>query len=191
MTETRVHSLSRDNNLLASPHDQMEVFPTDFGQPLPPPMPISSISGSQPVGGSVYALLFPLTIGAADATLNSAQVEELYMLTSECRLLSIGLACSFCQLSGEEAVSRLQALAVTQEILCKPRGDTGNAWEESYVPLLAHVMKFNTKLGTYLGDANKDMMDKATEIWTCIQAVATVSDMTPDAYLGLTLFLLD
>ena len=52
-------------------------------------------------------------------------------------------------------------------------------------------MKFDAKLGTYLGDANKDMMDKATEIWTGIQAVATVLDMTPDVHLGLALFLLD
>ena len=52
-------------------------------------------------------------------------------------------------------------------------------------------MKFDAKLGTYLGDVNKDMMDKATEIWTCIQAMATASDMTPDVHLRLALFLLD
>ena len=52
-------------------------------------------------------------------------------------------------------------------------------------------MKFDAKLETYLGDANKDMTDKATEIWTGIQAVATVLDMTPDVHLGLALFLLD
>ena len=119
-TEARVHSLSRDSDSLASLHDQMEVFPIDFGQPLPPTTPIPSVSGSHLVGGSVYAPLFPLTIGAGGATLNSTQAEELYMLTSKCRLLSIGLVCGFCQLSGEEAVSRLQALATAQEILCKP-----------------------------------------------------------------------
>ena len=108
MTKARLRSLSRDSDSLAGPHDQTEVFPMDFGWPLPPPTPIPSISGSQQVGGSVYVLLFPLTIGAGGATLDSAQAEELYMLTSECRLLSIGLACSFCQLSGEEAASRLQ-----------------------------------------------------------------------------------
>ena len=43
----------------------------------------------------------------------------------------------------------------------------------------------------YLGDVNKDMMDKATEIWTHIQAIAMASDMTPDVHLGLVLFLLD
>ena len=122
MTEARAHSLSRDSDLLAGPHDQMEVFPMDFGWSLPPTTPIPSISGSQLVGGSMYAPLFPPIIGARGATLNSAQVEELYMLTSKCRLLSVGLACSFCQLSREEAASRLQALAATQEILCKPRG---------------------------------------------------------------------
>ena len=190
-TEARVHSLSRDSDLLASPHDQTEVFLMDFGQPLPPPTPIPSISGSQLVGSSTYALPFPLTIGTGGATLNLAQAEELYTLTSECRLLSIGLGCSFCQLSGEEAASRLQALTTAQEILCKPQGDPSNAWEESYAPLLAHVMKFNAKLGTYLDDANKDMTDKATEIWMHIQAMATASDMTPNAHLGLALFLLD
>ena len=116
-TEARARSLSRDSDLLAGPHDQMEVLPMDFGQSLPPTTPDPSISGSQPVGGSMYAPPFPLTIGAGGATLNSAQVEELYMVASECRLLSIGLAHSFCRLSGEEAVSRLQALAATQEIL--------------------------------------------------------------------------
>ena len=120
MTKTRAGSLSRDSNSLAGPHDQMEVFPPDFRRTLPPPTLIPSISGSQPVGSSTYAPLFPLTIGAGGATLNSAQAEELYQLTSECRLLSIGLACGFCQLSGEEAASRLQALTATQEILCKP-----------------------------------------------------------------------
>ena len=120
MTKARVHSLSRDSDSLAGPHDQMEVFPTDFGWPLPPTMPIPSISGSHLVGSSMYAPLFSLTIGAGGATLNSAQVEELYTLTSECRLLSISLARGFCQLSGEEAVSRLQALAAAQEILHKP-----------------------------------------------------------------------
>ena len=120
MTEARAHSLSRDSNLLAGPHDQMEVFPMDFGWSLPPTMPIPSISGSQLVGGSMYAPLFPLTIGARGTTLNSAQAEELYTLTSKCRFLSVGLACSFCQLSGEEAASRLQALATAQEILHKP-----------------------------------------------------------------------
>ena len=189
-TEARVRSLSRDSDSLAGPHDQMEVFPTDFGQPLPPLTPVPSISGSQPVGGSIYAPPFPLTTGAGGATLNSAQAEEFYTLTSECRLLSIGLARGFCQLSGEEAVGQLQVLTTTQ-ILRKPRGDASNAWEESYAPLLAHVMKFDTKLGTYLDDANKDMTDKATEIWTHIQAVATASDMTPDEHLGLALFLLD
>ena len=59
------------------------------------------------------------------------------------------------------------------------------------MPLLTHVTKFDAKLGTYLGDANKDMMDKAMEIWTHIQAMATVLDMTPNAYLRLVLFLLD
>ena len=59
------------------------------------------------------------------------------------------------------------------------------------MPLLVHVMKFDAKLGTYLGDANKDMMDKAKEIWTCIQAMAMALDMSPDMHLGLTLFLLD
>ena len=189
--EARVHSLSRDNDSLAGPHDKTEVFPTDFGWSLPPTTLIPSISGSQPVGGSVYAPLFPLTIGARGATLNSTQVEELYTLATRYRLLSIGLMCGFCQLSGEEAVSRLQALAAAQEILRKPRGDASSAWEESYAPLLVHVTKFDSKLGTYLGDANKDMTDKATEIWMRIQAVAKVLDMTPDAHLGLVLFLLD
>ena len=190
-TEARARSLSRDSDSLAGPHDQMEVFPMDFGRSLPPTTPIPSISGSQPVGSSMYAQLFSLTIGAGGATLNLAQAEELYMLTSECRLLSIRLACSFCQLSGEEAASRLQALAATQEILHKPRGGTSNAWEESHAPLLAHITKFDAKLGTYLGDANKDMTDKAMEIWTRIQAMATASDMTPNMHLRLTLFLLD
>ena len=54
-----------------------------------------------------------------------------------------------------------------------------------------HVTKFDAKLGTYLDDANKDMTDKTMEIWTRIQAAATASDMTPDAHLWLTLFLLD
>ena len=191
MTEARAHSLSRDSDSLASPHDQTEVFLTDFGWPLPPPTPIPSISGSEPVGSSIYALPFPLTIGTGGATLNSAQAEELYMLASKCRLLSIGFAHGFCQLSGEEAASWLQALTAAQEILSKPREDASNAWEESYMPLLAHVAEFNAKLGTYLDDANKDMMDKATEIWMHIQAMAMVSDMTPDMRLGLALFLLD
>ena len=34
-------------------------------------------------------------------------------------------------------------------------------------------------------------MDKAMEIWTHIQAMAMASDMTPNAHLGLALFLLD
>ena len=190
-TEARARSLSRDSDSLAGPHDQMEVFPMDFGWSLPPTTPVPSISGSQLVGRSMYAPPFPLTIGVRGATLSSAQVEELYMLASECRLLSIGLACGFCQLSGEEAVSRLQVLATTQKILHEPRGDTSNAWEESHMPLLAHVTKFNAKLKTYLGDANKDMMDKAKEIWMCIQAMAMASDMPPNAHLGLALFLLD
>ena len=190
-TEARACSLSRDSDLLAGPHDQMEVFPMDFGQSLPPTMPVPNVSGSQLVGGSVYASLFPPTIGAGGTTLNSAQAEELYMLASKCRLLSVGLACGFCQLSGEEAAGRLQALATTQEILHKPQGDASNAWEESHVPLLMHVTKFDAKLGMYLGDANKDMTDKANEIWTCIQAIAMASDMTPDMHLGLALFLLD
>ena len=59
------------------------------------------------------------------------------------------------------------------------------------MPLLTHIMKFDAKLGMYLGDVNKDMTDKAKEIWTRIQAMATVSDMTPNAHLGLVLFLLD
>ena len=189
--EARVCSLSRDSDSLAGPHDQMEVFLMNFGQSLPPTTPIPSISGSQLVGGSMYAPPFPLTIGTGGATLNSAQAEELYTLTSECRLLSIGLACGFCQLSGEEAVNRLQALATTQEILCKPRGDASNDWEESHTPLLAHITKFDAKLGTYLGDVNKDMTDKATEIWVHIQAMARASDMTPDMHLRLALFLLD
>ena len=113
------------------------------------------------------------------------------MLASKCRLLSICLARGFCQLSGEEAVSRLQALAATQDILRKPRGDVSNAWEESHAPLLTHVTEFNAKLGMYLGDANKDMMDKAEEVWIHIQAMAKASDMAPDAHLGLALFLLD
>ena len=163
----------------------------DFGQSLPPSTPIPSISGSQLVGSSMYVLLFPPTIGARGATLNSAQAEELYMLTFECRLLSIGLACGFCQLSGEEATSKLQALAATQEILCNPQGDTSNAWEESHAPLLMHIMKFDAKLGMYLGDANKDMMDKAKEIWMHIQAMATASDMTPNVHLRLATFLMD
>ena len=120
MTEARVHSLSRDSDSLAGPHDQTEVFLTDFGQSLSPTTPVPSISGSQLVGGSMYAPPFPPTIGTGGATLNLAQVEELYTLASECRLLSIGLVHSFCQLSGEEAASRLQALATAQEILCKP-----------------------------------------------------------------------
>ena len=98
----------------------MEVFPTDFGWLLPPTTLIPSISGSQLVGSSVYAPSFPLTIGARGTTLNSMQADELYMLTSECRLLSISLVHGFCQLSGEEAASRLQALAATKEILHKP-----------------------------------------------------------------------
>ena len=59
------------------------------------------------------------------------------------------------------------------------------------MPLVMHIMKFDAKLGTYLDDANKDMTDKAMEIWTRIQAVATVLDMTPDAHLRFALFLLD
>ena len=120
MTEARARSLFGDSDLLAGPHDQTKVFPMDFGWPLPPTTPIPSISGSQLVGSNVYALLFPLTIGTGGTTLNLTQAEELYMLASECRLLSIGLVHSFCQLSEEEAVSRLQALASTQEILHKP-----------------------------------------------------------------------
>ena len=113
------------------------------------------------------------------------------MVASGCRLLSIGLARNFCQLSGEEAASRLQALATTQEILHKPRGDICNAWEESHMPLLAHIMEFDAKLGTYLGDANKDLMHKAEEIWTHILAMAMASEMASNAHLGLALFLLD
>ena len=171
-TEARVCSLSRDSDLLAGPYDQMEVFLMDSGQSLPPTTPIPSISGSQLVGGNVYAPPFPPTIGAKGATLNLAQAEELYMLTSESRLLSIGLACGFCQLLWEEAASMLQALATTQEILRKPQGDASNAWVEYHTPLLVHVMKFDANLGMYLGDTNKDMTDKAKEIWTRIQAMA-------------------
>ena len=54
-----------------------------------------------------------------------------------------------------------------------------------------HVTKFDAKLGMYLGDANKDMMDKAMEIWMHVQAMAPASDMTPDVHLRLALFLLD
>ena len=122
MTKAREHSLSRDSNSLAGPHDQMEVFLTDFGRSLPPTTLVPSISGSQLVGGSMYALPFPPTIGARGVTLNSAQAEELYMLASECRLLSVGLACRFCQLSREEAAGRLQALATAQEICTSPEG---------------------------------------------------------------------
>ena len=57
--------------------------------------------------------------------------------------------------------------------------------------LLTHVMKFDAKLGMYLGDANRDITDKAMEIWTRSQAMAMESDMTPDTHLRLTLFLLD
>ena len=191
MTEARVHSLSRDSDSMAGPHDQTEVFLMDFGRSLPPTTPIPSISGSQLVGGSVYAPLFPPTIGAAGASLNLAQAEECYTLISECRLLSIGLACGFCQLSGEEAAGQLQVLATAQEILHKPQGDASNTLEESHTPLLMHIMKFDAKLGMYLGDANKDMTDKAKEIWMCIQVMATASDMTPDAHLRFVLFLLD
>ena len=120
MTEARAHSLSRDSDSLAGPHDQTEVFLTDFGRPLPPTTPVPSVSGSQLVGGSIYVPPFPPTIGTRGATLNSAHAEELYTLTSKCRLHSIGLACSFCQLSGEEAAGRLQALATAQDILCNP-----------------------------------------------------------------------
>ena len=88
-------------------------------------------------------------------------------------------------------MSRLQALAATQEILHKPRGYASNAWEESHAPLLTHVMEFNAKLGMYLDDVNKDMTDKAKEIWTHIQAMAMASNMSPNAHLGLELFLLD
>ena len=181
MTKARVHSLSSDSDSLAGPHDQTEVFPMDFGWPLPPTTPIPSVSGSHLVGGSMYAPLFPLPIGTRGATLNSTQAEELYMHSSECRLLSVSLVHGFYQLSGEEAVSRLQALAAAQEILHKPQGDISNAWEESHVPLLTHVTEFDTNLGTYLGDANKDMTDKAEEIWTHIQAMAMASDMAPNA----------
>ena len=59
------------------------------------------------------------------------------------------------------------------------------------MPLLMHVTKFDAKLGTYLGDVNKDMTNKATEIWMHIQAIAMALDMTPDVHLGLALFLLD
>ena len=156
MNEARVHSLSRDSDSLAGPHDQTEVFLMDFGRPLPPTTPVPSISGSHLVGSSMYALLFPLTIGTGGTPLNLAQAEELYMLASKCRLLSICLAHGFCQLSGEEAVSRLQALATTQDILRKPRGDVSNAWEESHAPLLTHVTEFNAKLGMYLGDQGHD-----------------------------------
>ena len=55
MTEARACSLSRDSDSLAGPHDETEVFPTDFGWSLPPTTPIPSISGSQLVGGSIYA----------------------------------------------------------------------------------------------------------------------------------------
>ena len=120
MTGARAHSISRDSDLLAGLHDQTEVFQMDFGWSLPPTTPVPSISGSQLVGGSMYAPPFPPTIGTGGTTLNLTPVEELYTLASECRLLSIGLACGFCQLSGEEAASRLQALATAQEILCKP-----------------------------------------------------------------------
>ena len=191
MTEARVYSLSRDSDSLTGPHDQMEVFLMDFRWSLPPTTPIPSISGSQLVGGSMYAPPFPPTIGTGGATLNSTQVEELYTLASECRLLSIGLVHGFCQLSGEEAASRLQALATTQEILRKPRGDASNAWEESHAPLLTHVTEFDAKLGMCLSDANKDMMDKAKEIWMSIQAMAMASNMSPDTHLELKLFLLD
>ena len=64
-TEARAHSLSRDSDSLAGPHDQTEVFPTDFGPSLPPTTPIPSISGSQLVGGSVYAPPFPPTMYGA------------------------------------------------------------------------------------------------------------------------------
>ena len=109
------------------------------------------------------------------------------MLASKCRLHSIGLARVFCQLSEEDVAIRLQPLAAGQEILHKSQGDASNAWEELYM----HVTKFDAKLGMYLGDANKGMMDKAMEIWMHIQAVAPALDMTPDVHLGLTLFLLD
>ena len=89
--KARAHSLSRDSDSLTGPHDQTEVFLTDFGWSLSPTTPIPSISGSQLVGGSMYAPPFPPTIGARGTTLNSAQAEELYMLVSECRLLSISL----------------------------------------------------------------------------------------------------
>ena len=77
------------------------------------------------------------------------------------------------------------------QILRKPQGDPSNAWEVSYAPLLIHITKFDAKLGTYLDDANKDMTDKAMEIWMRIQAMATASDMTPNVHLRLALFLLD
>ena len=76
MTETRVYSLSRDSDSLTGPHDQMEVFPTDFRRSLPPTTPIPSISGSQLVGGSMYAPSFPPTIGTGGATLNLTQGED-------------------------------------------------------------------------------------------------------------------
>ena len=72
MTEARVHSLSRDSDSLAGPHDQTEVFLTDFRWSLLPTTPIPSVSGSQLVGGSMYASPFPLTIGTRGTTLNSA-----------------------------------------------------------------------------------------------------------------------
>ena len=70
MMEARAHFLSRDSDSLAGPHDQTEVFPMDFGRSLLPTTPVPSVSGSQPVGGSMYAPLFPLNIGRGGATLN-------------------------------------------------------------------------------------------------------------------------
>ena len=59
------------------------------------------------------------------------------------------------------------------------------------MPLLMHLTEFDAKLGMYLGDANKDMTDKAEEIWMHIQAMATASDMAPDAHLVLMSFMLE
>ena len=189
MTKARAYSLSRDSDSLAGPHDQMEVFLMYFGQSLPPTTLVSSISGSQLVSGSMYAPPFPPTtlrhhteLGTSGGTLHA----RLQMQAPQCQPCTQLLPALWGRGCEQVASSSCHPGDPVQA----PR-DTSNAWEESYAPLLTHVTKFNAKLGTYLGDANKDMTDKAKEIWMCIQAMATALDMSPNMHLGLTLFLLD
>ena len=202
-------------SIYTSPGFNLPGYPAAGTGNLTPTVP--SLAGSHHVSSTWPTDMF--TSGPSSPHLTINQANSLFKLAAECQALSIKLAKQFQVLSGLEAMhhNSIQGMAhetltlghsaqeaaysaILQDRVSKAKheattyhlhSEADASWKEMHEVMYNHQLLYDKQLATFLTDAKNALNDMQGEVWATFHALAENEGITFNAWLGLTLQVLN